>query len=686
MKWIRRWTDYWIMKYNVLIAVLWCCTTLLEDVLRLVKKMCKLEINIKKILLVYIIFYFFVMALYCGMAGPHLAGEWDDYSYPVVSIITRHHLSVQETDVPMLHEFYPQWQERIVSIRSLSNRYDRNNGGELSWYFPTYSIACVPLVLVLRLMGISAVYAFPYVNLLSVVFMLYIVCKYLDAKDITKLFLILLLSINPVIFYYRWVSAEAMIYAFLSIGLVFWHNKWYKRAAFFVSLAGTLNIVIMFVGIVMIIEYLVVLLCTKPSHKKFFQYIMEKVPEVIKYGACYVVGIIPPIYFYYHTGHINLTASHSGFWHGEGMAILQRAMAYLFDLNYGVLPYYSIVLCLGLIFFVVACIRKCWEYLEWFVTFLGLVVLYSIMVHINSGMSGIARYNVWGVALLLFSVCLFGEKMIVGGVVKKVLYGAIALDVVFAALIIQNYGLNAQNAYYTYMTPVARWVLNRAPALYNPLPSTFNSRVNQIDGGYAYELPVVYMAEDGYARKARVDLESAREFKDLYLSLADQDELEKKLLAVKDKEQYIEFSKEEQILKCVKYELGTPLLFAMEENTAEPYVAGGLHPAEEWGAWTKDYLVLRLRVDSKSEMIKGTIKCDVFNEKQTYIISVNQEEVANGVSNGQDIVFEFENPGAEKMIEISIRIPEAVSPFAIGQAEDTRVLGLGIKELIFEEK
>ncbi len=34
------------------------------------------------------------------------------------------------------------------------------------------------------------------------------------------------------------------------------------------------------------------------------------------------------------------------------------------------------------------------------------------------------------------------------------------------------------------------------PELYNPLHSTFNSRVNHIDGGYSYNLPIYYMAQE----------------------------------------------------------------------------------------------------------------------------------------------------------------------------------------------
>jgi hypothetical protein len=56
---------------------------------------------------------------------------------------------------------------------------------------------------------------------------------------------------------------------------------------------------------------------------------------------------------------------------------------------------------------------------------------------------------------------------------------------------------------YTYFTPIANYVLDKAPALYNPLPSTFASRTLHVDGGYAHAMwrPIVYTNNDSYVRK-----------------------------------------------------------------------------------------------------------------------------------------------------------------------------------------
>lgn len=124
------------------------------------------------------------------------------------------------------------------------------------------------------------------------------------------------------------------------------------------------------------------------------------------------------------------------------------------------------------------------------------------MIHINSGMSGIARYNTWVSAIFIFAVCLFMEEILKKRRLIQTAYTLAAAGICFTGLVVFRYGLYcASDTNYTYMTPVAEFILDKFPDLYNPLHSTFNSRTNHVDGGYYYETPIVYFAEDGYVRK-----------------------------------------------------------------------------------------------------------------------------------------------------------------------------------------
>lgn len=165
------------------------------------------------------------------------------------------------------------------------------DGNRLAYYFPTYSLACVPFILLFYFVGIPVIYAFSITNVLVLVSALWVVFKCLYAEQSKKLLLILILSINPIIFYFAWPSAEVFIYSFIVVSMVFWHNREYRKAAFAIGIAGSLNPVIMAIGIVMSIEY---------AWRLYFQCsknINYKISELIKYSVFYICGIIPLVYF-----------------------------------------------------------------------------------------------------------------------------------------------------------------------------------------------------------------------------------------------------------------------------------------------------------------------------------------------------------------------------------------------------
>lgn len=77
--------------------------------------------------------------------------------------------------------------------------------------------------------------------------------------------------------------------------------------------------------------------------------------------------------------------------------------------------------------------------------------------------------------------------------------------------------------------------------------------------------------------------------------------------------------------------------------------------------------------------------CDAFNGFQNYIIYVNEEKIGEGVTTGQNIEFDFHNPGTNKAIRIKIDLPDANSPKNLGQSDDSRILALGLKKSVFTD-
>jgi len=498
------------------------------------RKQTKLKLFTKTFLIIYGI----ILLTICSINGSRLIGEWDDYSLPIISIIKQHNFSIDKIDLENYKVLFPEWAN-IINDNSLSG-YTAKDGGKMTWYFPIYSLICIPFIHILNFFNLSATYTFVLTNLGLLMLMLFIVYKYLKVNDKKKLVLLLCLSINPIIFYLDWISAEVFIYSLIGISITCWYNKWYKRAAVTISIAGMLNPTILSIGIVMILEYLFYILKTRKKDEKILKFIINNIKTILSYGSCYLIALIPFAYNYYNTGHINLTASLSGFTQGEESPFI-RFLSYLFDFNYGFLPYFSILFIFALIFIPLAIYKKQWKYIIWMSCFFINILLYSIMTHINCGMSGIARYNVWGAVIMLFAICLYYDKIIDNYNLKKVITSLLIISTIFTGIIVSRYGtLHSKYVPYTQMTPIAKKILNYAPILYNPLHSTFNSRVMHVDGGYKITTPVVYSNEEGHIKKILATNKDINTILNNYTVISgDKTWLEKQLNNLKEQETYI---------------------------------------------------------------------------------------------------------------------------------------------------
>lgn len=618
------------------------------------------QINIRSIIIVYMIIYFSLMGIYCGVNGTVINGEWDDYTLPAVSIIAEHNFSIVENDIVQYKIIFPEWAQYIDSY-SLSNLYTKG-GGEMAWYFPTYSAVCIPMILLLDFLDLPTTYAFVFTNFAMEMILLLIVFFFLKTDMAHKLVLIVLLSVNPIVFYFAWPSAETFIYAMIGIAMVFWYNKCYHRAALFVSIAGMLNPTIMSIGIIMIIEYLSKIWKSRDKEEKILYFCIKNLRKVVGYGFCYIIGLIPMAYNYYNTGYINLTTAHTNFVGGKESTI-SRFFAYLFDFNFGIFPYYPLVLIFGIILFILAFIKKHWRYITLFLAFIVNVILYSIMVHINSGMSGIARYNAWGVVILIFAVCLYFDELVSKKILCMFIYTGYIVNAILLAIIIYEYGpTNASKVSYIEWTPIAKFAFRNCPFIYSPLHSTFNSRTNNLDGGYEYETPIAYWAEDGYVRKILATSNDVAYLKENYISLIGDDKwFNQQIDRLTEEEKYISIPAKYKIARCKEYEFGQPICFYAKDFNASDYVSTGLGWQDEWGTIIKgNEMVIHFRSNSDADILCGEIVCSDFSEEQNITILVNDTLVFDRVVGDEDIKFDFKNPGDEKAVEIKIKIPNNI--------------------------
>lgn len=480
--------------------------------------MMKMKItNYQKCTKFIIIIFTIFMIILALLWNPVPMGETDDYVLSTISLQNRFDLCVRPSDVEQARADFPELYEYLnKSYPEGLSEYRDNNGGQLAWYFGTYSASCIPIKILLEALECPQVYTYPLTNIFFYVVALLVVLYVWKRDDKKKFLAVLFLAVNPAIFYLVWQSAEVFIFSFIIMALVFWDNKQFKRAAICIGIAGTMNTTTMVLGLIMILDFFIQLMRNSniKTIKSFILCFINNFWEIVRFGLCFVIGLVPFVYNYVCFGQLHLMVTY-GFANQDGY-YLGRFLSYLFDLNYGILPYYFPLM---LVFFVLSAVGLLkWQrnILKYSLAFICMIAAFSIMYHINCGMSGIARYNVWVAPIMIFGVVINYDTIIINKKIIRMTEVVFGISVCVTFLILEAYGfMFAHKTSDIELTPVAEYIMDKATFLYNPLPSTFVDRVGHIHGGYIYTKPVIYVGENEQVKKILVDNETSTDVLDM---------------------------------------------------------------------------------------------------------------------------------------------------------------------------
>lgn len=612
---------------------------------------------------------------------PHPTGEWDDYSLVTASLIRDQNVGVDKEDVEFAKRIFPSLKSAYEGYK-LSG-YKAREGGELSWYFLTYSVACVPAVLLLIGLNLDPSYGFCITNIVVLIIALCLCIKEYENTWKKKSLLILSLTLNPVFFYLTWISAEVFIFSLMIISVLCWMKKKYKCAAFVTSLASTLNPTILVLGFVMILDFFSDII-TKYKIKTIREstdIFIHKWKGILLYGICYMPALIPFIYNYYEIGYINLTAA--TFVSDEPkIMIFKRFLSYIIDWNFGIFPYYNFLFMLSLILLVLALIKSKWKYVVTLAAFYGVILGYSIMPHINSGMSGIARYNVWSSVILIFGVISYFDVLLIHKVARILSKASVILTAFFSLLILYNYGpVESNKADYKDMTPIASFVLDHSPKFYSPLHSTFNSRVTHVDGGYSYSLPIVYQDKNSNVRKILVAPTSVDYLKTTYFGETEKDQkwFCDKISSI-TKEEYISVPISYNIFEANHLGRGQTIFFSGKNRNCEAYVKVGISGNEDSWAWTDSKnMMLCFIIKDYNPNLNYSLNCNiagVYGKSQSVKVyennSVIYQDTLHGVTNFHIPLA----PNNKGVVRLNFEYDDAASPSTIDEGGDMRMLSL----------
>lgn len=634
-----------------------------------------------KMCLIALLITYLVLAM---LSPEHATGEVASFELPMISLTDRLSFQATESDYREAVSLFPahvpalEGQYAIFPTDAEGNRYP--------WYFGVYAPLCALVFNLLVAVRLNPIHTFDITNALALALSLWVVYKFFNVGKKRKLLILLFLGLSPVIPYIQWESYEVVMFSFVAVAATFWLSGKRKLSAFFLSIAGTMNCTVMAFGIMMIADYFwEIYLLSEKSLKVFVFTCINRWKDILSYAVCFIPCLIPMAISYVCLGNLYPTIS-MGYRPGQS-PMWTRFLAYIFDLNFGLFPYIPIVLAL----FAVIGIKgiKAGQHTLFF-TFLGVIATiaaYSVQFHINSGATGIARYNSWLLPVIVLTTVFYIDRIFVSDTVRKVAKWLTVFSMAWCVFVVGLVYFSVYGGWYVAWNPLAETVLTYAPQLYNPLPSTFISRTTHVDGGYYTSEPVIYSSRDGYVRKALLSSEMLDEAIQRLWAPADSSRvLEREIQKISSpgKFYYLNFPVGTHIKEVNPYELNTLAAFDGTEQDAHRYIVDGISYTETDFAWTdgkEATLCARISEDINDDLMLQINLRGIFQAPQKLEVmcgdTVLFEQIVEDALE-PIIIFIPEKFVQDRLLELSLRFPYAVSPEELGAGSDTRELAFAI--------
>lgn len=658
---------------------------------------------------IFCIFIFALIGVIFGVTKAQFQGESDSYILATVAFENHGSLDIRTEDISVLEsENYPfDVVERARSRFDTKAYLVSKQGGIYPFYTGAYSISVIPMRIVNRIFNFPQIYAHQISNVIFYSLALFAVFFFSRQKTRRNVFFtILLLICSPTFVYITWASAEVFICSLMIMSLVFLTNNNRFAGAFFLSVASTLNLVICGFGLIIIADHFFsiyknekTLLCDA-QNTRITDIIKRQWKKTVGLAACYIPTVFTVIWNIYRFGAItpligdNLNNHLDVFW-------LRRFIAYIFDLNFGFLPYFPILLVLFFCIVILGIIKKNRMTIMISLGFFVTVLLYAIMMHINCGMNAMSRYNAWSVPFIIITVVsqyniLFRNTKL--HLAITVLFFLSAGTTIFITGIVMNYNSGS----YLQFTPVARFVLDNAPILYNPYPYTFINRTMGIDGGYDYTAttPFVYKNNDGFVTKILIPPMCVDPVKCFSLNFtSDGSSMSWLNEQVKRnntfKWTYINVNSNKQIKYAQSYVLGNTILLTSETDSSR-YFLSGLSFAEANHTWSEGFesvFTAKLNGQVSADLtldilfiifpgVDGFQTIRLFSSE--HLIDERVIYPADSFQNASFIIPRETLP-VDGTVELRFEYPNACSPRELYGSSDDRILAVGFREITISE-
>jgi len=448
--------------------------------------------KIKKIIYAAIIF----LLISCFLdKDPFQAGEISSYLIPSVAFENNFSWWITEDDIEEAKIVFQELTPDVFSSDFLFQEISKPEEGLYRGYYaPTYSIALIPLRKLLGLFNMPQYLSVHYTNLL---FLFISVLFFVNTIKERKMVAFCILFFNPILFYIRFISAEVFIYSVCLISITFFIQKKYKLAYLFAMIAATLNITIVFWGLVICISYFWDVCQTYSENnffKKCFKFVKEHWKDILYYfilfvGCFYIFSPVPSERF-------------NGF-SMDFLGWIDRIRGYLFDMNIGIVFYYGLAFILFVCSFIKSVKEKNYNLIALNLGFWLILAAYSLNLHAYSGCIGISRYASWSCVFMIVAVL-----MAMKGCNNEKFFVYVIVATIYVNTITLAYGGMNNTRDYCKFNEISQIILNNVPHLYNDHPTSFAMRVvgdeMKAELGYNCEEIVYYTNPMGFVTKVLI--------------------------------------------------------------------------------------------------------------------------------------------------------------------------------------
>jgi hypothetical protein len=439
--------------------------------------------GIFSLLLIFSFFYF-------SRQSVQIAGDIAEYYGITESVLSHGTINLTPSDQSILstklHSEYFNNPGYYLIGRN-SNRY--------SVHFIFYSLLLIPFRLILRLFGQNELLSLTYTNILLTFSLIFLIFRFFIKNSFSRLVLLITLISSPLISFISWPGPDIIYCLLVLISIFLFDKKKYLSASIITAIASWHSQPLVILSLFYGLTYFLNTNFTLINHRWKLNFELKTIFSGL---LVFLIFFLPYLYNLYAFSVLTpWTLFQDGWTQISGFGLqnisFKRTLEQFFDLNMGIFWYMPLIIIFGFYHWLESKKSNLWLFLP--------VILTALFYQTNPGWNfGTAGYG--PSRHIIFIIPFFIYFLITSLRPKIKNYFLLFSIVISQFFILSQNGLFAPNFTKSlYHSPIAEYILNNFPQMYNPTPEIFIDRTNHTDN--SYPTTAIYK-KDGVCKKAYI--------------------------------------------------------------------------------------------------------------------------------------------------------------------------------------